>query len=356
MMVVRSNERTSMVGGGFYNRNSSLQALVAEECGGLVLPSDVQGKTIILADYGCSEGSNSIRMIRKALESCPEECAITIVFNDTPANDYISLSSTIDRFLRVPEATKSRKIMPLMAPQSYYDQLVPDASVDIGFSTACLHWISRLQPASGDLLPNDADISAEVLSDISRFLCARYHEVRNDGHLLLSFPVDGELSLKCAYPSIFQSIKDLAAEGMISQAAASKFRLPFHFRTPEEINQALDAAREKWQVEKHFTRDVAHPAFLQFQSTLGSSSSGYPDAKALDAYSRAISGGFVAIIGNTVVDWARMFQDEASSSVSYSAETIRSRMVEKLQLRLRRSDFWRTPLGNKYVFLKLRKI
>lgn len=32
-----------MVGGGFYNKNSSLQALVAESCGGLVSLADVQG-------------------------------------------------------------------------------------------------------------------------------------------------------------------------------------------------------------------------------------------------------------------------------------------------------------------------
>ncbi|KAL4922898.1 S-adenosyl-L-methionine-dependent methyltransferase [Aspergillus aurantiobrunneus] len=295
-------------------------------------------------------------MIRKAIESCPEDCAITIIFNDTPANDYNSLSATIDRSLRGPDHKSTRKILPLMAPQSYYQQVAPDESVDIGFSTASLHWISRLQPASGDLLPSGADVSAEVLADILRFLRTRYPEIRRGGHLLLSFPVDGDLSLKCAYPSIFQSLKDLAGDGIISQAAASKFRFPFHFRTPDEIARALDAVKGEWQVVEHFTRDVAHPAFLQFQSTFASSSSGDPDAAALDAYSEAISGGFVAIIGNTVVDTARVFQDKSSTAEGSSPETIRSKMVEKLQQRLRRSDFWKTPLGNKYVFLKLKKI
>lgn len=112
----------------------------------------------------------------------------------------------------------------------------------------------------------------------------------------------------------------------------------------------------EWQVVEHFNRDVAHPAFLEFQSSFASSSSGTPDPAALDAYSNAISGGFVAIIGNTVVDTARVFHDKTSTAADHSAETIRSKMVEKLQQRLRRSDFWKTPLGNKYVFLKLRKI
>lgn len=295
-------------------------------------------------------------MIQKALDACPEDCAITIVFNDTPANDYNSLSSTIDRALRNPDSKSTRKVFSLMAPQSYYEQVVPNEFVDIGFSTASLHWISRLQPASGNLLPSDADVSAEVLADVLRFLRPRYNEVRVGGHLLLSFPVDGELSLKCAYPSIFQCLKDLAEDGIISQEAASKFRLPFHFRTPEEIKQALVAVKEEWQVAEHFNRDVAHPAFLEFQSSFASSSSGSPDPAALDAYSKAISGGFVAIIGNTVVDTARVFQDKTSTAAGHSAETIRSKMVEKLQQRLRKSDFWKTPLGNKYVFLKLRKI
>ncbi|KAI9376194.1 S-adenosyl-L-methionine-dependent methyltransferase [Aspergillus egyptiacus] len=356
MVVARSNERTSMVGGGYYNQNSSLQGLVAEQCGGLVSPADCQGQSITFVDYGCSEGSNSVRMVRKALESCPEDSAITIVFNDTPANDYNSLSATIDRSLRDPENKGTRKIFPVIAPQSYYEQVVMDESVDVGFSTASLHWISRLQPASGDLLPSDADISAEVLADILRFLRARHREVRSGGHLLLSFPVDGDLSLKCAYPSIFQCIADLADDKIISRAAASKFRFPFHFRTPEEIAQALEAAKGQWQVVEHFDRDVVHPSFLQFQSTLAESASGAPNAAALEAYCRAISGGFTAIIGNTVVDTARVFGDETSSGKANSPEVIRAKMAEKLHQRLRTSNFWKTPLGNKYVFIKLRKI
>ncbi|KAL4869502.1 hypothetical protein BDV12DRAFT_208582 [Aspergillus spectabilis] len=355
-MVVRSDERTSMVGGGFYNKNSSLQALVAEECGGLVSPADVQGKSITFADYGCSEGSNSSCMLRKAIDSCPQDSTVTIVFNDTPANDYNSLSGTIDRSLREPVNKGSRKVFPLMAPQSYYEQVVRDDFVDIGFSTASLHWIARLQPTSADLLPSDADVSAEVLADILRFLRTRYNEVRKGGHLLLSFPVDGELSLKCAYPSIFKCLKDLAADGAIPQTAASRFRLPFHFRTKDEVAQALDAVKGEWQVVEHFDRDIAHPAFLKFQSTFADSPSSSPGGKALDEYSQAISGGFVAIIGNTVVDTARVFRDKVSSTEPSSPEVIRAKMVEKLQQRLRESDFWQTPLGNKYVFLKLRKI
>ncbi|KAL3474586.1 S-adenosyl-L-methionine-dependent methyltransferase [Aspergillus californicus] len=355
-MVARSNERTSMVGGGYYNQNSSLQALVAEECGGLVSAADCQGRSITLADYGCSEGSNSTRMIRKAISSCPEDSAITIIFNDTPANDYNSLSATIDRSLRDSETYKNRRIFAVLAPQSYYEQVVPDESVDIGFSTATLHWISRLQPATGDLLPSNADVKAEVLADILRFLRTRHVEIRTGGHLLLSFPVDGELSLKCAYPSIFQCLADLASERVISQSAASKFRLPFYFRSPEQITQALEAVKGEWQVVEHFNRDVAHPAFLQFHSSFADSASRAPNAAALDAYCRAISGGFTAIIGNTVVDTARLFRDEFSSGKTVSPEVIRTKMAEKLYHRLRGSDFWKTPLGNKYVFLKLKKI
>lgn len=39
-----------MVGGGFYNKNSSLQALVAESCGGLVSLADVQGSKFYALD------------------------------------------------------------------------------------------------------------------------------------------------------------------------------------------------------------------------------------------------------------------------------------------------------------------
>ncbi|PTU20697.1 hypothetical protein P175DRAFT_0501320 [Aspergillus ochraceoroseus IBT 24754] len=285
-----------------------------------------------------------------------------MVFNDTPANDYISLAATIDRFLQDPETRQSaRKLMPLMAPQSYYQQIVPEASVDVGFSTATLHWIGRLQPTAPDWLPADADVAAEVLADICCFLRSRHREVRRGGHLLLSFPVAGALSLECAYPSIFQCLHDLSRDGVISPDAASHFRLPFHFRTAAEIQQALDAVRAEWAVVEHFTLDVDHPAFLQFHATLPEGPDAVPDALALQAYSQAISAGFVAIIGNTVVDTAKRFPlavdaPAALALGSHPEAVIREQMAARLQERLQQSTFWQTPLGNKYVFLKLRKI
>ena len=60
-----------MVGGGYYDANSSFQAHVAES-GKALLQQAVEALTLpaeaTVADYGCSEGRNSMATIANALE------------------------------------------------------------------------------------------------------------------------------------------------------------------------------------------------------------------------------------------------------------------------------------------------
>jgi SAM dependent carboxyl methyltransferase len=90
---------TGMVGHGFYNRNSAPQ-MAAIDCvlpwlddavGGMVLAEDPQ--TIGLADFGCSEGRNSIAVMRRPVASLQRRTSrpFLTIHSDLPTNDFSEL-------------------------------------------------------------------------------------------------------------------------------------------------------------------------------------------------------------------------------------------------------------------------
>ena len=87
---------TGMVGGGFYNRNSTPQWAALD----FVLPWLEQAiadmhlaaspPTIGIADFGCSEGQNSIRFMQRLVTAFRLRTSrpIQTIHSDLPSNDY----------------------------------------------------------------------------------------------------------------------------------------------------------------------------------------------------------------------------------------------------------------------------
>ena len=95
---------TTMEGGGFYNRNSNLQAAGI----GLALPfleeaslsiSLGSGEPLVIADYGSSQGRNSMLPMRLAIEAlrarAGSERVVEVVHTDQPSNDFASLFTAL---------------------------------------------------------------------------------------------------------------------------------------------------------------------------------------------------------------------------------------------------------------------
>ncbi|RBR05703.1 hypothetical protein FVER53590_29972 [Fusarium verticillioides] len=91
---MKSNDM-SMQGGGYYNKNCTVQGLAIDKALSLLEPPKCNGKTITLADYGSSEGKNTIRLLANYLSALPGLSSATLVFNDTPFNDFSSLAGII---------------------------------------------------------------------------------------------------------------------------------------------------------------------------------------------------------------------------------------------------------------------
>src|SRR5262245_44376864 len=89
----------AMEGGGFYNSNSSLQAAgiaaVLPLWETTVRSVDPGVGDLVIADYGSSQGRNSMRPISMAIEAlrarAGDDAPVEVIHTDLPSNDFTSL-------------------------------------------------------------------------------------------------------------------------------------------------------------------------------------------------------------------------------------------------------------------------
>lgn len=194
-----SGTTEGMVGGGYYDAHSSFQAqtaasgsaLLTQAVAGLALPANGQ---VTVADYGCSEGRNSMAIVGQALALLAARGAsdMAVVHNDLPTNDWGQLAANLARpasYLRAFPAVRA-----LFAPHGFFERVTLPATVTLGISGSAAHWLSREPPAidmprslyRSDAPPDQrAKILAQAASDWEAFLSARAEELQPGGVLLV---------------------------------------------------------------------------------------------------------------------------------------------------------------------------
>src|SRR3954453_17462265 len=135
-----------MEGHGSYNSHSHPQEHAAHRGidqladGARAMPLPSAGVATI-ADYGASEGRNSLAPMSAAIEAARAahgaDLSIQVVHTDLPANDFSSLFETV---LNGPHPSLRPGVYALAAGRSFYEQLLPAATVSLGWSSITVHW------------------------------------------------------------------------------------------------------------------------------------------------------------------------------------------------------------------------
>jgi hypothetical protein len=153
MMTDTPLARTAMEGGGYYNRNSSLQeagirlALPLLEAAAGAVPIDGEaGAPLVIADYGSSQGRNSMQPMALAIDRLRARAGgdrpVEVVHTDLPSNDFTSL------FMALQDEGSSYLsgrpgVFPSAIGRSYFEPILPAGRVLLGWNTWTLHWLSR---------------------------------------------------------------------------------------------------------------------------------------------------------------------------------------------------------------------
>lgn len=250
---------------GYYDRNSSFQQVTMEAVIGWVteavpsMPLPDEPHLITLADFGCSEGNNSIVAmghIVEALRARRPAQPLCVVHCDLPGNNFNQL------FLNLHDPARSNYLQSqgrvhsntfaFARGGSFFDILLPAQSLSVATSFLAVEWLDHLPdipmpefigymeapPAAQAAFARQAD------DDLTRFLAARATELAPGGKLLLIIPGsdNGRSCSDGLYNVLNDAARDLAESGRITQNRYEKFVMPVYFRSLAELTAPLTRA------------------------------------------------------------------------------------------------------------------
>jgi hypothetical protein len=244
-----------MEGHGSYNRSSAVQAaglapalaLLEQAAGAVCLPHPPG--MILIADYGSSEGRNSLTPMRLAIDRLRQragrERAISVVHTDLPGSDFSQLFQTLEAdpnsYLQ-----NGAPIYASAVGRSFYGQVLPSESVTLGWSSWAVQWLSRT-PA---LIPDHITFAyskdpvartaytSQAAEDWRAFLGCRARELHQGGHLIVMTPATdekGDGGYRRMLETIRHSIACLVDEKFLSPEEARRMALPIVGRSRAEF-------------------------------------------------------------------------------------------------------------------------
>jgi SAM dependent carboxyl methyltransferase len=253
--------QTSMEGAGFYNRHSAAQAAGIDQM--LVLLEQAAGEVaigeevLVLADYGSSQGRNSMAPVRVAIEAVRSRCGLdkpVLVFHtDLPSNDFTSLFHALDED---PNSylSGSGAVYPAAVGRSFFGAILPPGSVHLGWNSWAVHWLSQKTVDAPDHVSPTLSAVPEVRAaacdqsarDWSLFLQSRSAELRGGGKMLCLViigtgqPVNSDQ----LWNHLWDSIVELGTEGKLTESEQLRMTLPIWYRSMSELRAPFASGDE----------------------------------------------------------------------------------------------------------------
>ncbi len=240
-----------MEGSGFYNRNSSLQASGIAA----VLPLweatarsvDAGRGDLVIADYGSSQGRNSMRPIRVAIDALRAKthanAPVEVIHTDLPTNDFASLFRALDEDSDSYMAGTSQ-VFPSAIGRSYFEPIIRAERVTLGWNSWTLQWMSRNLDAPDHVFAKYSDSSSVVAAvarqqaeDWQRFLKARAFELQPGAKLLSLFVADdvGKRSWRWLGGELWKAVLDMGVAGLLSEQEQLSLTFPTNGRSLAEV-------------------------------------------------------------------------------------------------------------------------
>ena len=225
-----------MEGRGFYNNNAAIPAaggalaLPLLEQAARLINIDTGDRPIVIADYGSSEGKNSLAPLRTAIAVLRARAGhrrpIFVYHTDLPANDFSTmfevLESDPDSYVR-----GERNLFPSAIGRSFYQSVLPPNHVDLPWSSYAAVWLSRIPRQIPDhfFIPCTtgavrAQFDRQAALDWETFSHLRASELRPGGRLVValpSLPDDGSTGLARIMNHANRVLSELVVAGLIQR-------------------------------------------------------------------------------------------------------------------------------------------
>jgi SAM dependent carboxyl methyltransferase len=194
---------------GSYNRHAASQAaggalaLPLLEKAARELSLDPGDAPVVIADYGASQGKNSLAPLRAAIAALRERRVghrpICVVHVDVAENDFSTLFDLLDTASES-YVSDDPDVFPSAVGRSFYRPVLPPNHVHLGWSAYAAVWLSRaptLIPGHFWILSGDGAVRTaferQAAKDWRGFLELRSRELRPGGRLVVALPSSREL-------------------------------------------------------------------------------------------------------------------------------------------------------------------
>lgn len=209
------------------------------------------------SDMGTADAGTSLSMVAAAIDTVSARvpnAPISIVYSDQPRNDFNALIANV--YGLGPFETyldRRHDIFPLVSGTTFYKQIVPAGTLDIGFSATAMHWLSakvcnisnHVQAVGAEGEELEA-FRAQAHRDWRQILLHRACELKPGGKLvLINFARDeqgrylgntGGVNMFDQFNRIWQSFLE---QDRITRAEYENMTLPQYYNTVEEFSAPL---------------------------------------------------------------------------------------------------------------------
>ncbi|KAK6340596.1 hypothetical protein TWF696_008922 [Orbilia brochopaga] len=317
------------------------------------------GSNVTIADYGCSQGASSATAMQKLVARLPTGSSATLIFNDLPSNDFNSLIKLLPK-ISSPDPTTT--IYPSIAPNSFYNPVVPASTVDIAFALSSVHWLRQMpQPkppteSIEEYLSKRAARNAEASHrDLVYFLTLRSREVKSGGNLILAAPsptaddndgrISGNEKLRLA---VFTAIELLIKNGKLPVNAMDRIYPPSYVHTEETMQAAISETNGAWIIEKVYSRVIHHPAYHSMIESQKRAKNEDTKVVAAKEYANIAVDWILAVFGPFMKGWW----------IEQDVEESYCEQVFQECSRLAKEEFWknggtRCPIAQDFVFVRM---
>jgi cyclopropane-fatty-acyl-phospholipid synthase len=274
-----------MKSGGYYDVHSEYQRRVVEGGDTLIRgvvsrldPGSLEG-TFTIADYGAGTGATSVHAVGTTIDALREhspKLPVAAIHNDVATNDFWQLFRDVtgaDGYLD----RAGGPVYPMAAAGSFFSQVVPDASVDLGRCSNASHWY-REQPevaVPDGMYFSDATGSArrtlaeQAAGDWLDFLTARAAELAPAGRLLVEGigtergpDAKQRVSAARLLRVMWDVAMGLADEGKLDRGALDGYVLAVYCRSAEEATAPIRESgplADAFEVDTAEVEEVANP-------------------------------------------------------------------------------------------------
>ncbi|CAO2831664.1 unnamed protein product [Amaranthus hypochondriacus] len=223
---------------------------------------------LMIADFGCSSGPNSLLVVSEIIDIIDNERRImnekspkySVFLNDLPGNDFNAIFKMFPSFYQGLKQDKGSDFGACFisgTPKSFYGRVFPDHFLHFVHSSYSVHWLSQvpkgLESRSGEALnkgniyignTSSKEISqayyAQFKGDFTLFLRSRAQEMVPNGRMVLTlqgrFQSNDPGSL---WDLLGSTLNDMVLEGVIEEEKIDKFNMPFYAPTVEEVSKLV---------------------------------------------------------------------------------------------------------------------